>query len=243
MKLGPPRHSPTSVALLTRVLMFGLLLSLPSWAGARYKLAYKVTANSLIRMVANAADLTKWESAGDEIVLEGTKIFVKGDKTGFILDHAQNELILLDHETKTFERTTPQALRTRIAADFPPGIEAILKSMYPATGKPSTEVAVTVLRAAEAGEKTQLHRYRAKFGLNYLLPGVDSIVAFTPHIEGRLAEIGKGEATPTALRFAIGGEGKILDARVEILDYREEKVSPALFEPPAGYSDVAKAPI
>ncbi len=218
-----------------RVLIWVMLwAAVPGWAGARYKLAYKVKTNDLIRVVAQAADLQRMESAGDEVVMEGAKLFVRGEKTGFILDLAKNELILLDHETKTYERMTPGAMKQRIGASFPPGVEGILRGMFPAEGKPMTEVKVEAV--GEAGAPALLERFRARFGLVYLLPGVDSIAAFTPHIERRIAELGKGEATPLGLRFAIGSGGKVLDAEVRLIDYQETAVPAALFAPPAGYA-------
>lgn len=212
-----------------------LLLSLPGWAGAKYKLAYKVKANDLIRMVAQAADLKKFESAGEEIQIEGSKVFVKGTKTGFILDLAKDELVLLDHEAKTFERMKPADMKARIGADFPPGVEGLLRRMFPADGKEFTEVQVSSTELAGAGEKRVLESFRAKYGLIYLLPGVDSIVSFTPSIETKLATIGKGEATPTAMRFAIGSGGRLLDAEVRLIDYEERAIPASVFQAPAGY--------
>lgn len=214
----------------------------PVWAGARYQLAYQVKANSLIRAVAAAAELTKWNSEGEDVVLEGAKLFVKGQKSGFILDAQKNELILLDHETKTFERTTPAELKRRIAADFPPGVEGILQMMYPAEGTPKTEVKIESLRAAGEGEMEALGEFRRRFGLVYIMPGVDTIVSFTPHLERRIAQLGREAQTPQALRFAIGKEGRILEATVEIKNYREEKIDPSLFLPPPSYRDAAQPP-
>lgn len=220
-----------------------LLLSAPVWAGARYKLAYRVTANDLIKMVAKAADLTKWESKGEEVLVEGSKLKVWGEKSGFILDHATNVLILLDHETKSYERTTPAVLKQRIADDFPPGIQGILRTMYPANGKAATEVRIDPFRMAEPAEMRSLQVFRQKYGLSYLLPGVDTIIAFTPHIEKQVEAVGKGQETPVAMRFAIGKDGHILDAVVEVRDYREERIPASAFEPPKDYRDVDAVPI
>jgi hypothetical protein len=213
-----------------------LLLCLPTMgmAGARYKLAYKVKTNDLIRMVAQAADLKRMESAGDEIVIDGAKMLVKGEKTGFILDLARNELILLDHENKTFEKMTPAAMKERIGSSFPPGVEGLLRGMFPAVGKPMTEVKVEPL--GEVAAPKLIDQFRLRFGLVYLLPGVDSIAAFTPHIEKRISELGKAEASPMGLRFAIGSGGKVLDAEVRLIDYQEIPVPASRFAPPSGYA-------
>jgi hypothetical protein len=215
-----------------------VLLAIPGWSGAKYKLAYNVKANELIRMVATAADLKKWDSAGEEVQLEGSRVFVRGDKTGFILDLAKDELILLDHEARTYERTKPAAMKARIAEAFPPGVESILRRMFPANGKDFTEVNVTPTALAQNGDKKTLARFRAKYGLVYLLPGVDSIISFTPSIESKLDSLGKAEATPLAMRFAIGANGKMLDAEVRLIDYREQPIPAAVFEPPPGYEPV-----
>lgn len=207
----------------------------PAWAGARYKLAYKVKANDLIRMVAQAADLQKFESAGEEIQIEGAKVFVKGTKTGFILDLAKNEMLLLDHEAKTFEKMRPTDMKARIAGAFPPGVEGLLRRMFQVDGKEFTEVQVSPTELAGAGEKRVLERFRAQFGLVYLLPGVDSIISFTPSIESKLATLGKGEGTPTAMRFAIGSGGRLLDAEVRVIDYEERTIPASVFQAPTGY--------
>jgi hypothetical protein len=106
--------------------------------------------------------------------------------------------------------------------------------MFPAEGKPMTEVKVEAL--GEVAAPKLLERFRARFGLVYLLPGVDSIAAFTPHIEKRLHELGKGEGTPLGLRFAIGNGGKVLEAEVRLIDYQEFAAPAALFAPPEGYA-------
>jgi hypothetical protein len=110
-----------------------------------------------------------------------------------------------------------------------------LRRMFPADGKEFTEVQVSPVSLAGAGEMKALERFRARHGLVYLLPGVDSIISFTPSIGTRIDAIGKGEGTPTAMRFAIGSGGKLLDAEVRLIDYEERAIPASVFQAPAGY--------
>jgi hypothetical protein len=77
----------------------------------------------------------------------------------------------------------------------------------------------------------------------YLVPGVESVISFTPHLEKAVARLAAGEATPAGMRVAIGRNGGILDAVVRVADFREEKIPATAFQPPADYRDITDSPI
>ena len=83
-----------------------------------------------------------------------------------------------------------------------------------------------------------LEAFRAKHGLSYLLPAMESIVSLTPTVAKSIEELRKGGELVEALRIQIGANGKIVDALVEIRDYREGVVEDKEFLPPADYLEM-----
>jgi hypothetical protein len=59
-----------------------------------------------------------------------------------------------------------------------------------------------------------------------------------PAVEKELATVKNGGELVDAIRVQIGTGGKVIDGLVEIRDYREVQVDHAIFNPPAGYTEV-----
>ena len=223
--------------MLQRLLVLAVLATASSWADARYKLAYRVKSNTLIQMVASLAGLSKMDSEGEEVLLKGSRVMVKGEKTSLILDYATGKMILIDHTDKTFENLRIEDMKQRIAGDLPgPMIEG-LKRMFPGGGTGiATEVKVE--RLGEVPAMKSAEQFRARHGLSYLVPAMESIVALTPAVQKALEAVrAKGELVE-AMRIQIGAGGKVVDAFVEIRDYRESSVEEQELRPPSGYVEV-----
>lgn len=219
-----------------KLLLVGLLAS-SLWGDARYKLAYRVKANVLIQLVAGIAGLSKLNSDGEEVILKGSRVMIRGEKTSLILDYSTGKMVLIDHLDKTFERLPIEEMQKRIAADIPGPMVDGLKRMFPGGGGGiANEVKIE-----KAGDKTvmkSLEAFRAKHGLSYLLPAMESIVSLTPTVAKSIDAVRQGGELVEALRIQIGVNGKIVDALVEIRDYREVAVGVKEFQPPADYSEV-----
>ncbi|MCX6612541.1 MAG: hypothetical protein NTW74_17025, partial [Acidobacteria bacterium] len=69
-------------------------------------------------------------------------------------------------------------------------------------------------------------------------PAMESIVSLTPTVAKSIDAVRQGGELVEALRIQIGVNGKIVDALVEIRDYREVAVGVKEFQPPADYSEV-----
>ena len=223
--------------MLHRLLVLALLTTTSSWADARYKLAYRVKANTLIQLVAGLAGLSKLNSEGEEVLLKGSRLMVKGEKSSIILDYASGKMILIDHTDKTFEKLRIEDMKQRISGDLPgPMIEG-LKRMFPGGGTGiATEVRVE--RMGEAQAMKSAEQFRARHGLSYIFPAMESIVALTPAVQKALDAIRTRGDLAEAIRIQLGVGGKVIDAFVEIRDYRESKVEESELQPPSGYAEV-----
>ena len=223
--------------VMNRLMILGLFAAMSSWADARYKLAYRVKANTLIQLVAGFAGLNKLDSEGEEVLLKGSRVMVKGEKSSIILDYATGKMILIDHTDKTFEKLRIEDMKQRISGDIPgPMIEG-LKRMFPGGGSGiATEVKVE--RVGGIAVMKSAEQFRSRHGLSYLLPAMESIVALTPAVQKGLEEIRSRGELVEALRVQIGVGGKVVDAFVEIRDYREASVAEGELQAPAGYVEV-----
>lgn len=223
--------------MLQRLLVLALLTTASSWGDARYKLAYRVKANTLIQLVASLAGLSKLNSEGEEVLLKGSRLMVKGAKSSIILDYASGKMILIDHTDKTFEKLRIEDMKQRISGDLPgPMIEG-LKRMFSGGGTGiATEVRVE--RKGEPQAMKSAEQFRAQHGLSYLLPAMESIVALTPAVQKAFDVIRAKGDLAEAIRIQLGVGGKVIDAFVEIRDYRESKVEESELQPPAGYAEV-----
>ncbi len=219
-----------------RLLLVGLLAT-SLWADARYKLAYRVKANVLIQLVAGLAGLSKMKSEGEEVILKGSRLMVRGEKSSLVLDYATGKMILIDHTDKTFERLRIEDMQKRIAADIPGPMVEGLKRMFPGGGGGIAND-VKVERAGNKAGMKSIEAFRARHGLSYLLPAMESIVSLTPTVARSIDVVRQGGELVEALRIQIGVNGKVVDALVEIRDYREGAVKDKEFLPPADYTEV-----
>jgi hypothetical protein len=219
-----------------KLLLIGLL-ACSLWGDARYKLAYRVKANVLIQLVAGLAGLNKLNSEGEEVILKGSQLKVRGEKTSMILDYATGKMVLIDHVEKTFERLRIEDMQKRIAADIPGPMVDGLKRLFHSDGG-SIANDVKIERTGIKSDLKTLETFRAKHGLSYLLPAMESIVTLTPTLAKSINEVRKSGELAEALRIQIGANGKIVDALVEIRDYRETAVEDKEFLPPADYLEV-----
>lgn len=214
-----------------------LLIALSLQADARYKLAYHVKANGLIQIVAGLAGLSKMSSEGEEVLLKGSRLLVKGEKTSLLLDYASGQMIMIDHTDKTYERLRIEDMRQRIEADIPKPLIDGLKRLFPSGGS-GVAVDVQVLRTGDVRKMRSLEAIRARHGLGYLLPAMESLVSLMPGIEKSLQTLRAGGELVEALQIQIGAGGKIVDSSVQILDYRETPVAESELAPPEGYTEV-----
>jgi hypothetical protein len=220
------------IKLLLVMLFAGCL-----WGDARYKLAYRVKANGLIQLVAGMAGLSKMSSEGDEVLLKGSRLMVKGEKSTILLNYGTGQMMLVDHTDKTFERLRIEDMRKRIEADIPGPLIDGLKRLFPGGGSGMAS-GVTVERVGDTARMKSLEAFRAKHGLSYLLPAMESLVSLMPSVEKAMAEVKTGGQLAEALRIQIGAGGRIVDAFVEIRDYRERPVEDSELMPPQGYAEV-----
>jgi hypothetical protein len=218
-------------------LLLALLLVGNLWGDARYKLAYQIQANGLIRLVAGLAGLSKLSSDGDEVLLKGSRMLVKGEKSSILLNYANGQMVLIDHTDRTFERLKIEDMRKRIEADIPGPLIEGLKRLFPGGGS-GMAVEVKVERIGDRAAMRSLAEYRARYGLSYLLPAMESLVSLMPGIEKAVMGIREGSELVEAMRFRIGAQGKILDGLVEIREYRESPVEESEMAAPQGYAEV-----
>lgn len=214
-----------------------LLIALSLQADARYKLAYHVKANGLIQIVAGLAGLSKMSSEGEEVLLKGSRLLVKGEKTSLLLDYASGQMMMIDHTDKTYERLRIEDMRQRIEADIPKPLIDGLKRLFPSGGS-GVAVDVQALRTGDVRKMRSLEAFRARHGLGYLLPAMESLVSLMPGIEKSLQTLRAGGELVEALQIQIGAGGKIVDSSVQILDYRETPVAESELAPPEGYTEV-----
>jgi len=187
--------------------------------------------------VASLAGLSKLNSDGDEVILKGSRLMVRGEKTSLILDYSTGRMVLIDHLDKTFERLRIEDMQKRIAADIPGPMVEGLKRMFPGGGGGIAHE-VKVEKAGDKAVMKSLEAFRAKHGLSYLLPAMESIVSLTPTVAKSIEAVRQSGELVEALRTQIGVNGKITDALVEIRDYREGAVGDKEFQPPADYTEV-----
>ena len=218
-------------------LLLIVLLASNLWGDARYKLAYRVKANVLIQLVAGMAGLSKMNSEGEAVILKGSRVMVRGEKTSLVLDYATGKMVLIDHVEKTFERLRIEDMQKRIAADIPGPMVDGLKRIFPGGGGGIVNE-VKIERLGVKSEMKTLEAFRAKHGLSYLLPAMESIVSLTPTVAKSIDDLRKGGELVEALRIQIGANGKIVDALVEIRDYKEGVVEDKEFLPPADYLEM-----
>jgi hypothetical protein len=83
-----------------------------------------------------------------------------------------------------------------------------------------------------------LEQFRAKHGLSYLLPAMESVVSLTPTVAQSIEGVRKNGELVEAIRVQVGASGRLIDAVVEILDYREGVVKDSEFLPPKDYVEV-----
>ncbi|WP_031500871.1 hypothetical protein [Bryobacter aggregatus] len=201
-------------------------------ADARYQLAYQVKANLLVQLGARVAGLSKLNSSGETVLLKGAKILVKGDTSTLIVDYATSNVVILDHTDKTFERVKIEEMRQRIAADFPTALVDGLKKLFGGDGSSSTSVE----RVGDGSAMPSLARFRAKYGLGYLLPAMETLTPLAPGIEKGLQSIRGQNNLPLSLRISMGA--KVMDATVQIQDYQESAVQEHEFAVPPGYQEI-----
>lgn len=219
-----------------RLLLVGLLAT-SLWGDARYKLAYRVKANILIQLVAGLAGLSKMNSEGEEVILKGSRLMVKGEKSSLILDYATGKMVLIDHTDRSFEHLRIEDMQKRIAADIPGPMVEGLKRMFPRGGGGIANE-VKVERSGDKVQMKSIEAFRARHGLSYLLPAMESIVSLVPTVAKSIDEVRQGGELVEAMRIQIGANGKVVDALVEIVDYKEGVVRDKEFLPPADYTEV-----
>ena len=217
-----------------KFLLCSLLLAANLWGDARYKLAYKVKANLLVQLAARLAGLSKLSSEGEEVLLKGSRILVRGEKSNVMVDYGTGWMMVVDHTDNTYERLRIEDMKKRIAADFPPALVDGLKSIFSGNGSSSAPV-VRSEREGEAARMPSLERFRKLHGLAYLAPAMESIVALVPSVDRSLKALRAEGRLALALRVQIGA---LLDASVEIRDYRETSVNDREFDPPTGYQEI-----
>jgi hypothetical protein len=222
--------------MLRATLLLGLAAG-SLWGDARYKLAYRVQANAMIRIVAGIAGLSKMNSPGEEVLLQGSRLMVRGEKTSIVLDYATGKMILIDHTDKTFERLQIDEMRKRMAADIPEPLVNGLRKLFPDGGGGMAHE-VKVERSGNKGAMKSLEQFRAKHGLSYLLPAMESVVSLTPTVAQSIEGVRKNGELVEAIRVQVGASGRLIDAVVEILDYREGVVKDSEFLPPKDYVEV-----
>ncbi len=218
---------------MVKFLLSGLLAVSCLWGDARYKIAYKVKANLLIQLAARVAGMSRLNSEGEEVLLKGSRILVRGEKTTLMVDYGTGSMMVIDHSDKTFERLKIEDMKQRVAKDFPPALIDGLKNIFSSGGG-----VTTIVKVEESGDEAampSLLRFRKAHGLAYLMPGMESIVPLAPSVDQGIKAASDGGRLPSALRVTIG---KSLDALVEIREYREAKVDEKEFLPPAGYQEV-----
>jgi len=220
-----------------RIFVVIVLAAFSLQADARYKLAYHVRTNGLIQIVAGLAGLSKMNSEGEEVLLKGSRLMVKGEKSTVLLNYGNGQMMLIDHTDKTYERLRIEDMRQRIEGDIPGPLINGLKRMFPGGGS-GVAAEVKVERVSEQAKMPSLEAFRAKHGLSYILPAMESLVSLMPSVEKAVADVrAKGDLVQ-GLRIQIGAGGKIVDGMVEIKDYREAPVEESEFAPPQGYTEV-----
>jgi len=222
---------------MMRILVLVCLLAGNVFGDARYQLAYRVKANGLIQLVAGLAGLSKMSSEGEEVLLKGSRVMVKGLKSTIILDYGTGKMVLIDHTDKTFERLLITDMQKRIAADIPGPLVDGLKRLFPGGGGGMASE-VMVERKGDRVVMKSVEQFRARYGLSYLLPAMESIVSLTPTVERAIDGVRQSGDLVEALRIQVGVGGKIVNALVEIVHYKEGPVGDKEFLPPADYVEV-----
>lgn len=220
-----------------KTLLLVILLAGSLWGDARYKLAYRVKANGLIQLVAGLAGLSRLSSEGDDVLLKGSRLMVRGEKSTILLNYSNGQMMLIDHTDKTFERLRIEDMRKRMEADIPGPLIDGLKRLFPGGGSGMAS-GVSAERLGDSVRMKSAEAFRAKHGMSYLLPAMESLVSLMPSVEKSMGEVRAAGQLVEALRIQIGAGGKIVDALVEIRDYRESPVEESELMPPQGYAEV-----
>jgi hypothetical protein len=157
---------------------------------------------------------------------------------GLIANFAKDEFVLLDHDDKTWEKLNSAGMKARMTGDIPSPMLDLLNRFFP-RGKGGVEVELKVTAATE--EHPTLDAFRQKYGMNYLIPGLDTVIGVAPGLAERFAALPAKETTHSGLDLLIGSGGRMMRGRVEILDYQEAPVPDSVFTIPAGYRDATLA--
>lgn len=220
-----------------RVLLLAIVLVGQVWADARYELAYAAKTNSILQLVAGIAGIGKMTSAGEEVLLKGSRIMVKGEKQTILVNYADGTMVLIDHTDQTFENLKIEEMRERIAADIPNVLVEGLKRLFPGGGG-GTATEVSVERKGDAGRYRSIKAFQQKHGLGYLLPGMESVISLMPSVEREIGKVKSQGDLVEAMRIQVGEGGRLVDAAVEIKNYRESAVEESELRPPLEYSEV-----
>lgn len=214
-----------------------LAASLPLLADARYELAYDAKTNPLLGLVASLAGLSKLSSPGEEVLLKGSRVMVKGQKQTIVVNYGTGRMLLIDHTDRTWEDLPIEEMRQRVAADIPEALQSGLRRLFPA-GNGGTATRVNVERSSDPVTRPSLERFRQRHGLGYLFPGMESILSLTPAVAGEIASVREAGVLVEAIRIQVGENGKLVNAFVEIRNYRESPVEEEEMRPPANYAQI-----
>lgn len=220
-----------------KLVWFCLLGAALLQADARYELAYQVKTNPLLGMVAALAGLDRLNSEGEQVLLKGNRVMVRGKKTSVVVNYGNGMLLLIDHQDKTWERLRIEDMSKRLAEDIPEGLIHGLKRLFPGSGG---GVAIEVIpeRIGVVGESRSVLAFQKAHGLGYLLPAMESLLGLVPSLGSEVKKLeGRGEFVQ-ALRMRVGVGGKLVDGFVEMKNYRESPVEESELRPPDGYTEV-----
>ncbi len=214
-----------------------LAASLPLLADARYELAYDAKTNPLLGLVASLAGLSKLASPGEAVLLKGNRVMVKGQKQTIVVNYGTGRMLLIDHTDRTWEDLPIEEMRQRVAADIPEVLQRGLRRLFP-EGNGGTATTAIVERSSDPEARPSLERFRQRHGLGYLFPGMESIISLTPAVASEIAKLRQAGVLVEAIRILVGENGKLVNAFVEIRNYRESPVEEEEMRPPANYAQI-----
>ncbi len=204
---------------------------------ARYELAYRVKTNPILGMVAALAGLDRMSSEGEEVLLKGSRVMVRGKKTSVVVNYGNGMMLLIDHEDKTWERLRIEDMSKRMAEDIPEGLIQGLKRLFPGGGG-GVAIEVKPERVGMREEQRSVKTFRSKHGLGYLLPAMGSLLGLVPSLGEEVKKLEESGVDVEALRIRVGAGGKLVDGFVEMVKYRESPVEESEMRPPEGYAEV-----
>ncbi len=220
-----------------RVIWGFLLAAALVRADARYELAYRVKTNPILGMVASLAGLDRMNSQGEEVLLKGSRVMVRGKKTSVVVNYGSGLMLLIDHQDKTWEQLRIEDMSKRLAADIPDGLIQGLKRLFPGGGG-GVPIAVLAERVGLKPEQRSVRAFRKQYGLGYLLPAMGSLLGLVPSLEAEVRKLEQRDTELEALRIRVGLGGALVDGFVEMLNYRESPVEESEMRPPEGYAEV-----